>query len=73
MIRNAQQDTRAALADALRAVGISPRAAGPKVGRSIAYAARRLNGEVPMSLEDLEALAAVAGLEVRIELVPASA
>nr|WP_286185679.1 hypothetical protein [Sphaerisporangium cinnabarinum] len=34
------------------------------------YAQRRLSGEVPMSLDDLEALAAVAGLEVHVELVP---
>lgn len=58
---------------ALREAHISHRAAGVAVGHSIAYAARRLNGEVPMSLDDLEALAAVAGFEVRVELVPASA
>lgn len=73
MTRNAQNDTREALAAALGARGVSHRAAGVAVGHSTMYAHRRLTGEVPMTLDDLEALAAVAGLEVRVELVPASA
>lgn len=73
MSRNAQQSTtiRTALATALEAQGISHRAAGLAMGRSLAYAHRRLSGAVALTLDDLEALAAVAGLEVRIELVPA--
>lgn len=72
MIRNAKRVSET-LAAALDARGVSHRAAGVAVGRSTMYAQRRLSGEVPMSLEDLEALAAVAGLEVHVELVPASA
>lgn len=64
---------RSTLIVALDDRGISHRAAGVAMGRSVAYAHRRLNGEVPMTLDDLEALAAVAGLEVHVELVPASA
>ena len=63
----------ATLAAGLADAGISHRAAGVAVGRSTNYAQRRLTGEVPLTLEDLEALAAVAGLEVHIELVPAGA
>lgn len=70
MTRNAQRSRRT-LALALAERGISDRAAGVAMGRSVAYAHRRLNGEVPMTIDDLEALAAVAGLEVHIELVPA--
>lgn len=63
--------TTETLRDALRDAGISQRAASAKVGRSPVYAHRRLSGAVPLSLDDLEALAAVAGLEVHVELVPA--
>lgn len=71
MTRNTLQDTaRETLAAALRDADVSERAAGVEMGHSTMYARRRLTGEVPMTLDDLEALAAVAGLEVHVELVP---
>jgi len=70
MTRNALRSI-ATLAAALRRAGVTQRAAGAALGHSDAYVNRRLAGTVPMSLDDLEALAALAGLEVHVELVPA--
>ena len=58
------------LARVLRDAGVSQRTAGAAIGHSDAYVNRRLTGDVPLSVEDLERLALVAGYDVRIELVP---
>lgn len=71
-IRQSERVT-ASLDTALRVQRISRRNAAATIGKQHDYVNRRLNGTVPMSLDDLEALAAVAGLEVHVELVPASA
>lgn len=55
---------------ALRVKRISRRSAAATIGKQHDYVNRRLNGTVPMTLDDLEVLAAVAGLDVRVELVP---
>lgn len=72
MARNAARST-ATLAQALRDAGVSQRAAGAALGHSDAYVNRRLNGSVGIDLDDLEALAALAGLAVVVELVPVTA
>lgn len=51
--------------------GVRQAEIGDALGLSQASISRRMGGIVPWRCDELEALAALAGLEIRVELVPA--
>jgi hypothetical protein len=65
--------TMTTLAELLRVEGVSHADAASMTGHSKAYVQRRLSGTITPNLTDLEELAACAGMDVHVELVPRDA
>jgi transcriptional regulator with XRE-family HTH domain len=68
-MRSAERITNT-LATALHERGVSHAQAAKMTGRSQAWIQRRLSGTVTPNVADLEELAACAGMDVRVELLP---
>jgi helix-turn-helix protein len=64
------EDVLTRLVEGFEATGTTHVVAGERLGLTDAAISRRVNGHVPLRLHEVEALADLLDLDVRLELVP---